>query len=725
MRFPQASPFFSALHYSTFMIVLFIVLFEKSDSMDANKAKDFMRKQADQQALVSLLVSVAYWLLLLLYLEVLLHLSTFGILKSYFLLVSGFTAVFAFGLALLTSLFPRTVNYLISLVLTIFVILIYGSQMIYYFVFGSLYSISQVGQGGDAITTFWRELLVTMGDNIPWILLLFVPIAAIILLHRFYRKSFSRATGLWLFCLAVLAVAVQLVTLWGIRLGGTDYFSNHYFYTSNTTTTDQAADRFGLLTALRLDITGKAASAEEEGSDYYIPIITESTEPEATESTEPTAPKVIEYNVLDIDLDSLSTKTENKKIQALNDYISQLSGTNKNDYTGLLKDYNLILLCAEAFSPAAIQPDITPTLYKLTQQGIIFNNFYNTFPNNTTDGEYALCMGQYPDASRDQNKPSFNETRHQYLPYCLGNAFTDQLGLTSYGYHNYRGYYYNRVATHPNMGYKMKFSGAGMTFTTGWPASDYEMMQQSIDDYIGQEQFHAYYMTFSGHMSYNRSTNKIAARNYDLVKDLDLGEQAKCYLSCHIELDKAMAYLLERLEEAGIADRTAIVIVGDHFPYGMTELDQYSDLVGYEIDAFNKYKSSLVFWVGGMEENIVVDEYCCNVDVLPTLLNLWGLQYDSRMLAGTDVFSDGTHMAVLKDGSIFTDKMWLNATTGEIRYQVPESQLPQGYAENMVKLVQTKQALSRDVLSTGYYNFVFGKDRITSEVKHWGYPAGE
>ena len=155
----------------------------------------------------------------------------------------------------------------------------------------------------------------------------------------------------------------------------------------------------------------------------------------------------------------------------------------------------------------------------------------------------------------------------------------------------------------------------------------------------------------------------------------------------------------------------------------MTELDQYSDLVGYEIDAFNKYKSSLVFWVGGMEENIVVNEYCCNVDVLPTLLNLWGLQYDSRMLAGTDVFSDGTHMAVLKDGSIFTDKMWLNATTGEIRYQVPESQLPQGYAENMVKLVQTKQALSRDVLSTGYYNFVFGKDRITNEVKHWGYPA--
>ncbi len=690
--------------------------------------KEFVDRLRSKKALLNLLLSTAYWLFVLVYLELLLHVTAFGAPGVRFLLPAGFTAVFACGVSFVTSFLPKKANYIVTVVLTSVFMLLYGSQMIYHFVFGTLYSVAQIQQGGDAITSFWRELLVTMGDNVLWIALLFLPLLPMLLLHRFRRDTFSPSNAIWRTGLLVVAVVLQLVTTACIGIGGTGYFTNHYFYHSDLTTTDQAADRFGLLTALRLDISGKAPSTEEEGNDYYIPIVTEPTEPdttESTQSTEPTEPEVIEYNVLDIDFDSLSQKTQNQKILALNNYISQLSGTNKNQYTGLLKDYNLIVLCAEAFSPAAIQPDVTPTLYKLTQQGIIFNNYYNTFPNNTTDGEYALCMGQYPDASRDQNKPSFNVTRHHYLPYCLGNAFTDQLGLTSYGYHNYRGYYYNRVATHPNMGYQMKFSGAGMTFTTGWPASDLEMMQQSIDDYISQEQFHAYYMTFSGHMSYNRNTNVMAARNYDQVKDLDLGEQAKCYLSCHIELDKAMAYLLQRLEEAGIADRTAIVIAADHFPYGMTDEKQYGDLVGYEIDAFNKYKSSLVFWVGGMEENIVVDEYCCNVDVLPTLLNLWGLQYDSRMLAGTDVFSDGTHMAVLRDGSIFTDKMWLNASTGEIRYQVPENQLPADYAENMVKLAQTKLSLSRDVLSTGYYNFIFGKDRITGEVKSWGYPTEE
>ena len=190
------------------------------------------------------------------------------------------------------------------------------------------------------------------------------------------------------------------------------------------------------------------------------------------------------------------------------------------------------------------------------------------------------------------------------------------------------------------------------------------------------------------------------------MEHLDLSKASRAYLSCNIELEKGMAYLMQRLEEAGVADRTAIVLAGDHFPYGLND-EQYSELMGYDIDKFNKFKSTLIFWVGGLEENIVVEEYCCNVDVLPTILNLWGFRFDSRLLAGTDVFSDGTHVAVLKDYSFYTDKVWLNASSGEVRYLVDEAEVPASYIEDMIKYIKTRTSISVDILNTNYYDFLF------------------
>ena len=226
-------------------------------------------------------------------------------------------------------------------------------------------------------------------------------------------------------------------------------------------------------------------------------------------------------------------------------------------------------------------------------------------------------------------------------------------------------------------------------------------------------------MTFSGHYKYDIGTNEMAKRNWDQVKDLPYSSNAiKAYLSCNIEFDKAIGYLMERLKQAGVADRTAIVIAGDHFPYGLKD-SEYAELIGHDIDGFSKFKSTLIFWVGGLEKNIVVDEYCCNVDVLPTILNLWGFEYDSRLLAGTDVFSDGTHAAVLVDKSFLTDKVWFNASTGEIRYQVPESEIPEGYVENMNQLIATRFSISADILNTAYYNFVFDKGKVYVNRLGW------
>ena len=656
------------------------------------------------------LLWLGFWFGSLFYWELLLHCFASGQFPSLGYL-AGFTLGYAGLLTLLSLLLPKRFRFGGALVLSLALLFLYGSQTVYRFIFGGLYSVAQMGMGGNALTSFWKETLHTMWQNLPKLLALFLPTAALCLLNRFASRVL-RKPG-WTGCLAGIAAAVIVhIALTGcLTAAGTGYYSDYYYYTTDQIVTDQAASRFGLLTAMRLELFG----SELPEAPSPAPVETQPTEPEPTAEPQPE----VRYNVLELDFDALNAQTEDETVLALNNYCAALTGTNQNEYTGMLRDYNLIYICAESFSTAAIQEDVTPTLYKLANEGILFQNYYNSYPHTTTDGEYSMCLGLYPDSSRNKASSSMYASRNAWLPYALGNAFREQLGVESYGYHNYEGFYYGRDESHPNMGYSMKFAGDGMTFTYNWPASDLEMMEQSVPDYISPDtQFHAYYMTFSGHYQYHTGTNMIAADNYPLVADLDLTEPSKCYLACHIELDRALAYLLEQLEQAGVADRTAIVIAGDHFPYGLAN-HQVEELVGYEIDDFSKYKSSLIFWVGGLEENITVEEYCCNVDILPTVLNLWGFEFDSRMLAGTDVFSDGDHVAVLSDRSFLTDKVWLNTATGEIRWQVDESQVSPDYISRMIALIETKYDISAKILQSGYYNFIYGLEPAKMDMKTW------
>lgn len=665
-----------------------------SDTKHTQQTREVLRRSVLQSL---------FWLVCLIYLESVLHGVIFGRISVRYLYVLGFTAVFACILSAATVLLSRRVNANVATGLVCFFCVLYASQMIYYYIFGTMYSLSMIGLGGEAVTNFWKEMFSSIWDHLPMVLLAFVPIPVTCLLRKFAGEIFEtnrNASRLWTL---VAAVVLQLVMLFALHAAGTGFYTAYSYYHGNDATTDQTAENFGLLTTFRLEF--QHMFKDTGGSGYY------------TEENDRAVNVKYGYNVLDIDFDELATMTDDKRIQEISKYCASLSGTQKNEYTGMLSDYNLIVLCAESFSTAAIDRERTPTLWKLAHEGIVFNNYYNTFPNTTTDGEYSLCQGLLPDKTRGKTASSFFASRNSYLPMCLGNIFQEQRSITSYGYHNYSGDYYGRYLTHPNMGYQMKFAGSGMTFTTGWPASDLEMMEQSVSDYIGQDQFHAYYMTFSGHYKYN-PWNPMAARNYEAVRDLDYSEAGKCYISCNLELEKAMAYLMEQLEKAGVADHTAIVLAGDHFPYGLTNAE-YAEIIGHDVDYFEAYKDTLIFWVGGLEEPIEVDEYCCNIDILPTILNLWGFDYDSRLLAGTDVFSNGTHIAILADQSFLTDKVWFDTNSNTATWLVDESEVSPNYLDNMIRLVKNRFTISTDILNTAYYNFVFGKESVLVNTVGW------
>ena len=637
------------------------------------------------------------------YVELCLHLCVFGSMDRYV----GYPVLFGLlGGALCTlvvSSLPKVLRQITGVFLVAAQVLLAEVQLVYHCIFGDFMPVSQIGMGGNVVVNFNSQLLYGIRQNLLKILLLLLPLIAVILCLALRRGQALKLRLRWKQTMASFAVLLALLlTVTGLMYVGRDNaFSAYRTFTNVNTSTDSSYKKIGMLATTAQELRYMLFSGS--GSIMITPSSLNISDVPRTYSSN-------SYNVIEsIDFTALAGSTDSDILKATDEYLSNAAPTRKNNYTGLLKDYNLITICAESFCPWFISEELTPTLYKLSHTGILFENYYGTFQSVTTNGEYTMCMGLYPDMSRTKTDSSFNVAGTNYLPFCLGNALKG-MGYQAWGYHDYIGDFYNRNITHANMGYTFKAADSGLDVKIDWPSSDLEMMEASVDDYINSgEPFHAYYMTFSGHYQYNWD-NAMSAKNRDAVKDLPYSEPVKAYIACNLELEYALEYLMQRLEEAGVADKTCIVLTNDHYPYGLTE-DEYNELAGQTLDTtFEKYRNSFICYVPGLSENIVVDEYCSTADILPTLLNLFGVDYDSRLLAGTDVLSSGIHVAVLSDKSFLTKTFRYDAGTETVIPADENTTVSDKLAEAYRLYVDSRFQLSGNILNSDHYAHVFSKE---------------
>ena len=637
------------------------------------------------------------------YVELCLHLCVFGSMDRY----AGYPVLFGLlGGALCTlvvSSLPKVLRQITGVFLVAAQVLLAEVQLVYHCIFGDFMPVSQIGMGGNVVVNFNSQLLYGIRQNLLKILLLLLPLIAVILCLALRRGQALKLRLRWKQTMASFAVLLALLlTVTGLMYVGRDNaFSVYRTFTNVNTSTDSSYKKIGMLATTAQELRYMLFSGS--GSIMITPSSLNISDVPRTYSSN-------SYNVIEsIDFTALADSTDSDILKATDEYLSNATPTRKNNYTGLLKDYNLITICAESFCPWFISEELTPTLYKLSHTGILFENYYGTFQSVTTNGEYTMCMGLYPDMSRTKTDSSFNVAGTNYLPFCLGNALKG-MGYQAWGYHDYIGDFYNRNITHANMGYTFKAADSGLAMKIDWPSSDLEMMEASVDDYINSgEPFHAYYMTFSGHYQYNWD-NAMSAKNRDAVKDLPYSEPVKAYIACNLELEYALEYLMQRLEEAGVADKTCIVLTNDHYPYGLTE-DEYNELAGQTLDTtFEKYRNSFICYVPGLSENIVVDEYCSTADILPTLLNLFGVDYDSRLLAGTDALSSGLHVAVLSDKSFLTKTFRYDAGTETVIPADESITVSDGLVKTYRLYVDSRFQLSGNILNSDYYAHVFARE---------------
>lgn len=415
------------------------------------------------------------------------------------------------------------------------------------------------------------------------------------------------------------------------------------------------------------------------------------------ETSEEVQPEPGDNVIEDLDFEALAENEEDDTVKAMHSHFGSIEPTKQNEKTGLFEGKNLIFITAESFADFAVDPYYTPTLYKLLSEGYNFTNFYNpVWGVSTLDGEYVNLQSLVP-------KPgvwSMKESSENYLPYTLGHQFSE-IGYETKAYHNHSVYYYSRDVSHPNLGYEFKGQGREYYFDKTWPESDLEMIDKTTEDFLtpGEDgnikPFHVYYLTVSGHLNYNFSGNEIAYKNRKLVEDMDMSEPCKAYMAGQIELDRALELLLERLDEAGELENTVIALAGDHYPYGL-DISDISQYRGHEVDQqYELYESAFLLWTPEMEGE-TVDKLCSNMDILPTLSNLFGLEYDSRLFMGKDIFSSSEGFV------LFKDKDWISEKGKRSELIASDA----AYAEKMDKIAADMFNYSALILDKDYYSYL-------------------
>ena len=629
----------------------------------------------------------------ILYLELIYHLFVFKTFEfKSILFITLFSLLTSLFIDLITSFFNKKLNKWLFIGINAFIYVLFLAQYINFKFYGNIISVYSIFHGGQ-VFGFFGAIWAVIKENIFRCLLLFIPVSLLFIFHKKIKSESFNPKILWKKALILLITFIITVLSLNFDTKKSIYTAKKLYY--NQHSPNQMAQTFGILTTMRLDLERTLSGFEEKSIE-----VTETPTDEVNKDPE------IEYNVTDIDYDSLIENETNEEIKNIHNYVKSSTPSEKNIYTGMFKGKNLIAIVAEAFSPIAVNKDLTPTLYKLVNSGFVFNNFYTpVYYVSTSDGEYVTLNSLLP----KESVWSFSKSSKNYLPYAYGNLFKE-MGYTTYAFHDGTYKYYNRHLSHPNMGYTYKACGNGLEKNMKckiWPQSDLEMINATYDYYKDSEHFMTYYMTVSGHLQYNFYGNNMSYRNKDLVKDLDKSTAIKAYIAAQKELDKALEELLNKLETDGKLDDTVIVLSADHYPYGLTT-EQISEVMNIKDAKFDVHKNNLVIWSSTMKEPIQINKYGESLDILPTVLNLFGIDFDSRLLMGRDLLSNSDGLVIFNDRSWITDKGKYNAST-KVFTPFNNEQVDEDYIESINTKVYNKFVISKNILETNYYKYIFNK----------------
>lgn len=406
--------------------------------------------------------------------------------------------------------------------------------------------------------------------------------------------------------------------------------------------------------------------------------------------------------------DQVIANETNSSYNSLNKYFISRDITDKNEYTGLFKGKNLIIIQMESVNDTILNyPEIFPNITKLYNEGWSFVNNYS--PRNscaTGNNEMSAMTSLFT----INNSCTANTYKRNTYYESIFNLFNN-INYNTSSYHDYIEAYYSRKTIHPNMGSSAYYNAIDLkipydSIYQEWPSDDI-FFENSFDKYINNDQFFAYLTTVTAHRPYGVSS-EYGDKYLSLFSQYNYSIQTKRYMSKLKELDNGIGTLLRKLEESNKLNDTVIVLFADHYPYGLSD-SQAQETLDYDITQNNERDRTPFIIYNTDLTPTKYEQYTTYMNILPTLANLFDLDYDPRLYFGSDILSkDYESVAIFTDGSWQNKKAFYDAEDGKIVYTSSSAVISD---EEIIKInddINTKINMSNQAIRTNYFNYLKG-----------------
>lgn len=367
-------------------------------------------------------------------------------------------------------------------------------------------------------------------------------------------------------------------------------------------------------------------------------------------------------------------RAQKQALSELDDYFDTAQDEGDNAMTGLLAGKNVILVLMESMDDWMIG-EHTPTISKLMDEGINFTQFYTPGYGGIRTFNTEFCINTGSFLSSDGGY-AFDYVTNDYSQ-SLANMLKN-VGYSARTFHYNNPAFYSRGVFSLAMGYEKYVCYEDYFTEEEWKNAQYDdtalfTNEALCDEFFREGQTFNFIITRSAHLSYkyNEVLSYWGLKKYPEYRGLTGQEQTDCALLKARLVDDMFAALLEELEARGQLDNTVIIGVTDHYTYGYRisgsldpDYDTMYTLSGVEQELLLE-KTPCFIWSADLQAQ-QVDYTMSTVDLLPTLLNMLGIESDYDYL-GRDIFD-------VKDDRIvpFSDGSWI---CGNLAYDVSQNLL--------------------------------------------------
>jgi lipoteichoic acid synthase len=378
-----------------------------------------------------------------------------------------------------------------------------------------------------------------------------------------------------------------------------------------------------------------------------------------------------------------SIKVSSKRALADSDDVTEVLAYNNSNYAkpnpeyfGAAKGMNVIYLHLESMQNFLIDyklhgEEVTPYLNSLTrdENTMYFDNFFHqTAQGKTSDAEFLLENSMYglPQGSAFALK---GMNTYQAAPAILG-----QNGYTSAVFHGNNGTFWNRNEIYKSFGFD-NFFDAGYYNLESDELAEYGLMDkpffeqsQPLLESLPQP-FYTKFLTVSHHFPYKMDQEKTTIAPHT-TGDASVDN----YFQTARYADEAIKEFFDYLKESGLYDNTVVVMYGDHYGISENHNKAMAKVLNKEITPFESaglQRVPLLIHVPGMEGG-EMHQYGGQVDLLPTLMHLLGIETKQYLQFGTDLLSEEhDELVPFRNGNYVspeithTDGKYYDSTTGE------------------------------------------------------------